>query len=494
VVVLGLLLPVMLACGGSGAHFQQTQTPTPPEVPLTRLSTDTFTNPSSQHATEVEPDTFAFGSTIVSAFQVGRIFGGGASDIGFATSTNGGAAWTSGFLPGITIFQGGGTFSAASDPAVAFDAKPGVWIISSLGLGAFNEVVVSRSLDGINWGNPVTVKVSATSDVDKDWIVCDNTATSPFYGQCYLQWDDPSANGLIWMSTSTDGGQTWGPALNTADLAHGIGGQPVVQPNGTVVVPYEGLTGFMQSFTSTNGGVSWNASVTISSITDHLVAGGLRTSPLPSAAIDAAGTVYVVWQDCRFRSACASNDLVMSASSDSSVWTAPARIPIDPVSSTVDHFIPGLAVDPATGGDTARLALTYYWYSQANCILSTCALNVGFVSSQDGGSTWSKPQLLAGPMSVAWLPNTFSGRMVGDYISTSYCGGKAYGVFAVARKNSGTIFDEAIFTNTAGFAAIEGEALFSSTGEQTVPNAQSDHAPRQFYDLEHRYPVKPPNN
>jgi hypothetical protein len=83
--------------------------------------------------------------------------------------------------------------------------------------------------------------------------------------------------------------------------------------------------------------------------------------------------------------------------------------------------------------------------------------------------------------------------MVGDYISTSYSLGKAYGVFAVARKNSGTTFDEAIFTNTNGFAATEGEA-FTSAGEQPVPNAQSDHPPRQFYDLEHRYPVKPPNN
>jgi hypothetical protein len=68
-------------------------------VPLTRVSFDTFTNPTSQHRTEVEPDTFAFGQTIVGAFQVGRFFDGGGSAIGFATSTNGGATWTSGFLP-----------------------------------------------------------------------------------------------------------------------------------------------------------------------------------------------------------------------------------------------------------------------------------------------------------------------------------------------------------------------------------------------------------
>ena len=53
--------------------------------------TDSFTNATSQHRTEVEPDTFAGDSRIVSAFQVGRFFDGGATDIGFATSPDGGA-------------------------------------------------------------------------------------------------------------------------------------------------------------------------------------------------------------------------------------------------------------------------------------------------------------------------------------------------------------------------------------------------------------------
>src|SRR5216117_1880490 len=58
--------------------------------PQTQLSTDPYTNPDSQHKTEVEPDTFAFGNTIVSTFQVGRFFNGGASNIGWATSTDSG--------------------------------------------------------------------------------------------------------------------------------------------------------------------------------------------------------------------------------------------------------------------------------------------------------------------------------------------------------------------------------------------------------------------
>src|SRR5256885_14617566 len=144
----------------------------------------------------------------------------------------------------------------------------------------------------------------------------------------------------------------------------------------------------------------------------------------------------------------------MSTATDGVTWTAPSRIPIDPVASTADYFIPGLGVDPATSGSSAHLTLAYYWYSHANCSFSTCALNLGFVSSQDGGDTWSAAKMIAGPMSLGWLPDTFSGRMVADYISTSYSGGKAYAAFALARANSGAVFDEAIYTTTQPLASL----------------------------------------
>jgi hypothetical protein len=97
---------------------------------VTQVSTDPYTPavaPSGQHATEVEPDTFAHGSTLVTAFQVGRVFNGGATDIGFATSTNGGVSWTHGFLPGTSVqAMRPGPFFSASDPSVAYDARDGV--------------------------------------------------------------------------------------------------------------------------------------------------------------------------------------------------------------------------------------------------------------------------------------------------------------------------------------------------------------------------------
>ena len=45
------------------------------------------------------------------------------------------------------------------------------------------------------------------------------------------------------MSTSKDGGLTWSAAVNTAGMAQGVGGQPLVQKSGTVVVPIDNPDG-----------------------------------------------------------------------------------------------------------------------------------------------------------------------------------------------------------------------------------------------------------
>ncbi|HZQ96016.1 MAG TPA: sialidase family protein [Candidatus Sulfotelmatobacter sp.] len=471
-VCLMLMAVALTSCSGGSSSPSSPSIPSPAQNPvgpnLTQISSDPFTIGPGQHATEVEPHMFANGSTLVAAFQTGRIAPGGATDIGWATSTDGGSTWTHGFLPGLTLGEGSGPYDAASDPAVAYDAKHGIWMIASLPLSATLQspaVAVSRSTDGITWQNPVSAVPSAPSS-DKNWIVCDSWPGSPFYGNCYLQWDDPLSFDQILMSTSSDGGLTWGPAIATANFAQGIGGQPLVQPNGSVVVPIEINNGtnasFMSSFSSSDGGATWTVPVTISAIQFHGDAGGIRSGPLPSAAIDGAGTVWVVWEDCRFRSNCSTNDLVYSTSSDGVTWSAVTRIPIDDVASTVDHFIPGIGIDPTTSGAAAHVALHYYYYSQSNCSASTCQLFVGYISSPNGGATWNPPSALTGAMQLDWLPNSQNGLMVGDYIATAFTNGIPHGVFAVAQANSGTAFREAIYTGQGLTAAGSGRQLSSA--------------------------------
>jgi hypothetical protein len=437
-------------------------TPTIPNVdrsPL-QLSSDPYTNSKSQHQTELEPATYSYGSTIVTAFQAGRFIDAASSNIGWATSLDNGTTWKSGFLPGTTQFANG-PYTRISDPSVAYDAAHKTWIISSvavIGNGrtlASPAIIVNLSTDGgLTWSKPLHVVNGGSTFYDKDWIVCDNTSTSTFYGHCYIEWDNDDKGGLILMSTSTDGGYTWGVAQTTLDKAHGLGGQPLVQPNGIVIVPISGYaTSHMLSFTSTNGGISWNSTVEIAKITG---------SVLPTDGMDAAGKVYLVWVDCEFEKGCSAkgggedamqynasqseDDLVMSTSDDGINWSQVQLIPIDPPGSGIDHIVPGLGVDKHTSGKNAHLALTYYYHA-TNCD-SNCQYYTGFISSIDSGVHWTQKIQLAGPMSLPWLSQ---GRnKVGDYISTSFCNGLAFPVFSIATAPDSGHLNEAIYTISGG--------------------------------------------
>ena len=161
---------------------------------LLQISSDPYTNSTSQHQTQVEPDSYSHGSTIVAATQVGRFSDGGSSNIGWSTSIDNGTTWQHGFLPNTTVYATpAGTYDRLSDPTVAYDAAHNNWMISSLAISNASgtsvgvAVILSLSSDGgLTWKPPVVVaNANGGGFFDKDWIVCDTTATSPFYGHCY---------------------------------------------------------------------------------------------------------------------------------------------------------------------------------------------------------------------------------------------------------------------------------------------------------------------
>jgi hypothetical protein len=426
------------------------------ELVSRQLSRDPYDNFQGQHETQVEPDSFAFGSTIVTTFQSGRYLDGGATNIGFATSIDGGRSWRSGHLPGLSAFASPpGIAERVSDPVVAYDAVHRKWLIASLAAVSHSELLVSRSADGLDWDRPIIAAQDSAEGYDKQWIACDNWPSSRFNGRCYLSYLDFDS-GQIRTRKSTDGGITWSPPSSAPETALPEienGAQPVVRPDGSLIVLYSVFGSidtdgdYIAAIRSVDGGVTFTPPVRAASLTTEQML-SMRAPPFVSAEVDRAGRIYFAWSDCRFRVACAANDIVLASSRDGVSWSQPRRVPTGDPNSPVDYFVPGLAVDPNRSGKTGRIAVTYHSLRQAEGCDDNCpwGVDLGLVSSADGGATWSRPQRLnAESMPLTWIAQTSVGRMTGDYISTSFVGGRAVPVFSLAAQPLADEFNQAIF-------------------------------------------------
>jgi hypothetical protein len=388
------------------------------EVVSRQTSRDPYENGESQHETEVEPDSAALGKTVVAVFQVGRIFDGGARNIGYAVSHDSGRTWRRGFLPGLT--------PKASDPSIAYDRRHKIWLVTSLVFGGVgSKIAVSRSTDTRHWSAPVTaVSTSPEFGQDKEWIACDDWQQSPHYGNCYLSYSDTVGEEVV-AQTSSDGGRTWSgitsapgfPGRESIRGSFAPGVQPLVLPSGRVVIAYYD-EGKISALRSDDGGSTWTTELGIAPA-DYRTHFDLRAAPLPTSAVSSDGRAYVAWTDCAFKLGCPANDVVYVSSTDGVAWSPVTRVP----TGSGDAELPGLDADPSRPG---RLALTYYVYGGSS-------LDVRFVWSKDAGASWSRSQLLnSRRVPVNGIARTSLGSMVGDYISTSFAGGRAVPVFVLA--------------------------------------------------------------
>jgi hypothetical protein len=441
------------------------------DTDLVRVSHDPYTDPLAHHATEVEPVVVAYRDRIVTAFQVGRFQGPGADNIGWATSKDEGRTWKHGFLTGITLVAGG-TWPAISLPTIAFDHKHRTYIVATMPFDAQGNgrgILVSRSLDGLNWSEPIVAASSPSTN--GHWFACDNTPTSPFYGNCYDAFLDLSSStaAVNTLVASNDGGLSWSSQVSSPDQNAGLVSSMAIQPNGNVVVLGRngGPNGDQEyAIRSVDGGHTLEATANIA--TSFFIFPFMRADPNSASAVDANGNIYVVFPDCRFRSncsdpvavsgcrfttdnsSCTTNDLVLTTSKDGVVWTTPRQIPIDPVHSSVDHLIAGLAAfsDDDREQGRVKLALTYYYLPNGlKCLPATCKVHAGFISSDDGGRSWDDATAVGNSMMESWLVPTYAGEMVADYSSVAFVGGNPFSAFAIARPPNAKTgqFDEAIF-------------------------------------------------
>jgi hypothetical protein len=390
-----------------------------------RLSRDPYTGGDGQHESEVEPDSFTFGRTTVATFQVGRIFAGAAMNIGYAVSTDDGLTWRSGLLPGLTEASvPAGVNERASDPVVAYDARHSTWLISTLALGSgVTRLAINRSADGSSWSPALNAAEESGAGgeegiaFDKNWIACDNTATSPFFGRCYLVYTHSAASDMLAVRWSDDGGQTW--SLGTDIGARpAVGVFPAIRPTGDLVVVYLHETGRsgIASSRSTDGGQTWAPPVRIADVDNGCAIEGFRAFPLPAAEADGTGRVWATWHGCESPSV-RGNAVFVATSTDGVSWSTPSV-----VTRGRDDVLPAIGVDASTG----RVAIAFMR-------AAADGIDPMLVESAGDPTRWGSPRRLSVETSAfTSMPRTTSGRMLGDYISVHYARGRPLVVWVLA--------------------------------------------------------------
>ena len=401
-----------------------------------RLSRDPYTTADSQHETEVEPDSFTFGRTTVATFQVGRRLDGAATNIGYAVTRNDGSTWRSGLLPGLTVASSpAGDNQRASDPVVAYDALHGAWLISTLALdGGTTRLAINRSSDGSTWSSALVAaeeRVTEGIAFDKNWVACDNTPTSTFYGRCYVVFTHSSDRDMLAVTWSDDGGVTWSLPADIG-VRPAVGVFPAIRPTGELVVVYLWETGRfgIGASRSADGGATWSAPVRIADVDTSCAIRGFRAFPLPSAEADASGRVWAAWHSCESPGA-PMNAVFVATSVDGLTWSAPRAL-----TRGRNGVLPAIGIDPATG----RVAIAYMRAS------ASLAIDVELVESARDGASWGAPRRLsAQSMELTWMARTTSGRMLGDYISVHYSSGRPLVVWVLASEPVNSGFREAVY-------------------------------------------------
>jgi BNR repeat-like domain len=124
---------------------------------------------------------------------------------GFSTSSDGGKTWTSGFLP-----AAGPNGATEGDPALGSD-RSGNFHFAGLGTDANGHfgIVANNSSDGGQTWSPAVV-VQLDNGADKEWLAVGPDPTHKNQDNIYVTWTSFQSTGAqLRFGRSTDGGVTW---------------------------------------------------------------------------------------------------------------------------------------------------------------------------------------------------------------------------------------------------------------------------------------------
>lgn len=403
-------------------------------------------------------------------------FAPGVPTSAFYRSTDNGASWTGGYLPGFDTIgrTSGGDPSLDYGPRrcngrFSFDCGAVIYygsLADPFGdkIGG-EQVTVSRSNDdGLTWSNPVQASTTDNKSAfdDHEWIAVDHFPGSPQFGRVYVFWAvfcfscAGNGNVKLYVSYSDDEGRSWSAAVKVSaannNAAQGFRetGQMAVASDGTVEVFWTENADSKGKYpdtqvvaTSKDGGASFSAPISIATLTDYPLTGtpfdavdlfnrvpgmSARVDCYPHPAADPSSTrVYVVW--CDFTGG---HGVIKGAvSSDGVSWTSlgtiadvAGRNAFFPAASVSPGGIVSLAFDALTAppGDNpwqtgVQLYNAYYTQSSPGGTAFGAPVRVSTVSSNPDGASY----------------NNLMEQFIGDYIGIVSGPASAYLVWTDSR-------------------------------------------------------------
>jgi len=249
-------------------------------------------------------------------------------------------------IPGVEHLVGG-PYDAGGDPSVAFDSQGHVFY-AGLGFNrtsAPNTVAVNKgTFDGsgnLTWGPPTFINPTTSPSTlnDKEWIAVDSHVGSPFQDRIYVTWTrflfsagtGAYVQSPIFFASSSDGGHTFtAPKSIAGNVLYGQGSRPVVGPDGTLYVFWDGATRLATTDStwmvkSSDGGATWSKPVAVAPLIDSSPLNDtvFRVNSFPAAAAAPNGDLYATWTTGNPGASTA----VYSKSTDGgATWSAPARV------------------------------------------------------------------------------------------------------------------------------------------------------------------------
>jgi hypothetical protein len=221
-------------------------------------------------------------------------------------------------IPGVEHLVGG-QYDAGGDPSLAFDSRGNVYY-AGLGFDRTappSTVAVNKGTFGgsgqLSWGAPTFINQTTSPSTlnDKEWIAADWHASSPFRDRVYVSWtrflfnanNGNYVQSPIFFAYSTDGGATFSTPTNiSSNVLYDQGSRPIVGPDGTVYVIFEGSTRHAALDSqwivkSTDGGVTWSEPTKIADVQVVIpVANAVyRDDSFPAGAAAPNGDLYVAW-------------------------------------------------------------------------------------------------------------------------------------------------------------------------------------------------------